>query len=337
MDYKKNIPQNPDLLLSTQFNDIDHFLEYVKPYVDTDAVQLEVGPIQINSQFFMMDGVAIGRYGTTKKMFERFCLPGGSTLLSFSQPKEEGIGSICCGIATPPDYMGIIHADMEYSSLLLDGFDTVEVTISNNLLAEYVLTSEDRWHKTKLPEQAIFPLPNKRAIRFRNLLYSLFTNQSILEFVQKDRELTVCFREWVIEESLAIVSTCLSADEPALMIRKKSRHDIFQDAIRLIDDQLSESLSTRKLAAELNSSPRVVQYAFKENLGVTPLQYILTRKLHAARTTIINGFPSGRTNVSEIAALYNMSHFGRFSMQYKRLFGESPSATVKQMGSRDDE
>ncbi len=159
----------------------------------------------------------------------------------------------------------------------------------------------------------------------------------MLEFVQKDRELTVCFREWVIEESFAIVSTCLSADEPGLRIRKKSRHDIFQNTLRLIDDHLGESLSTKQLATKLNTSPRIVQYAFKENLGITPLQYILTRKLHAARTTIINGFPGGRTNVSEIAALYNMSHFGRFSMKYKRLFGESPSATVKQMSSRHDE
>ncbi|MEA2114833.1 MAG: helix-turn-helix domain-containing protein [Thermodesulfobacteriota bacterium] len=334
MDHNKNIPQNSDLLLSCQFNDIDHFLEYIKPYLDTDAVQLEAGPVQINSQFFMMDGVAISRYGTTKKMFEKFCLPGGSSIISFTPP---GIGCVCCGLATPPDYVGIIHSGMEYSSLLLAGFDTVEVTVSNNLLAEYGLTSEDRWHKTKIPEQAAFPLPNRRSIRFRNLLYSLFTNQSMLELVQKDRELTVCFREWVIEESLAIVSTCLTADEPSLRIKKKSRHDIFQNAIRLIDDQLGDSLSTRQLAIKLHSSPRVLQYAFKENLGMTPLQYILIRKLHAARIAIKNDFPGGQASISDIATLYNMSHFGRFSLQYKRLFGESPSTTVKRTSPRHDQ
>ncbi|MEA2116427.1 MAG: AraC family transcriptional regulator [Thermodesulfobacteriota bacterium] len=325
------------MLFSTQFIDIDQFLEHIKIQMETDAVQLEAGPIQINSQLFMLSDVAISRYGASKKMFEKFCWPDNSTLIGFTPPKE-GTGVIWCGITAPPDYVGILHSGMEYSSLLLTGFDVVEVMVSNDLLAEYGLTNEKMWHKTKLPEQAVFPLPNRRAVRFRNLLYSLFDNQTILELVQKNREITAYFREWVIEEIIAIVSECLSAEEPGLRLRKKSRHDIFQKALRLIDDQLKKPLSTGALALQLGSSPRVVQYAFQENLHMTPLQYILTRKLHAARTTLKNDFPDGRrSSVSDIATLYNMSHFGRFSLQYKRLFGESPSMTAKRTSSRHDQ
>ncbi len=328
MDRNQTLPHNSDLLISCQFNEIDQFLSYVKPYMDTDAVQLEAGSLQINSHFFLMDGIAIGRYGSSRKLFEKFCLPGGSTLVSFTPPKE-GVGAICCGFDAPPDHVGILHSDMEYSSLLPAGFDIVEVTVSNSLLAEYGLTSGKRWQATKIPEQAAFPLPDRRAVRFRNMLYNLFSNQLMLECVQKDRGLTRCFREWVIEESCAMLTKCLSADEPGLRIKQKSRHDLFQETIKLIDANLCESISTGQLAARLHTSPRIVQYAFKENLGMTPLQYILTRKLHAARTSINNDSSTGRVIVSDIAMLYNISHFGRFSTQYKKMFGESPSTTAK--------
>lgn len=46
------------LLLSSQFNDIDHLLEHIKIQMDTDAVQLEAGPIQMTSRIFLLDNVA---------------------------------------------------------------------------------------------------------------------------------------------------------------------------------------------------------------------------------------------------------------------------------------
>jgi AraC family ethanolamine operon transcriptional activator len=61
--------------------------------------------------------------------------------------------------------------------------------------------------------------------------------------------------------------------------------------------------------------------------------YILTPKLHAARIDFKNGSSDPGISVSDIAMLYNMSHFGRFSMQYKKMFGELPSSTLKQAKS----
>ena len=84
------------------------------------------------------------------------------------------------------------------------------------------------------------------------------------------------------------------------------------------------------LAAKIGASPRVLQYAFQDTLEITPMSYILNRKLHAARSDLKRSGADVRSQVTRIAMLYGMYHLGRFSTNYKQLFGELPSSTLKQ-------
>ena len=62
-------------------------------------------------------------------------------------------------------------------------------------------------------------------------------------------------------------------------------------------------------------------------MAVSPLKCWRHLRLAAARACLLEG--SNDTSVTEIATRYNFSHFGRFSQDYRRHFGETPSMTLQ--------
>ena len=74
---------------------------------------------------------------------------------------------------------------------------------------------------------------------------------------------------------------------------------------------------------------RVLQYCFNEVFGVTPVAYLRCLRLHQVRREIkeLPGQPLG-----DIAARWGIWHLGRFAADYRRLFGELPSVTARQVG-----
>lgn len=77
----------------------------------------------------------------------------------------------------------------------------------------------------------------------------------------------------------------------------------------------------------LGVSPRALQQAFRSYAGISPHQYLLARKLHAARRQL--GRPQGiRSPVTDAAISAGFTHFGRFSGYYRQLFGETPRDTL---------
>lgn len=74
-------------------------------------------------------------------------------------------------------------------------------------------------------------------------------------------------------------------------------------------------------------SERSLQYAFKEELGVSARDFMTMRRLHAARRSLRVADPK-RTSVSEIAMEHGFFELGRFAGQYHACFGELPSETL---------
>lgn len=319
----------PTQLLSEKFHDIDLFLEHIQVQMQVDSIQLEPGTIHIESKHIMMGDVTVINYATSGAIFERYSLPTGNTLFCFTPPQWQK-ACVWCGISTPPDHVGIIHADTEYSCYNPSGLNVIEIMIPDTWLVQHEILNEQRFQKTQEPEQAIVPLCQQRGLRFRDMLYSLLDSPEMLDILQHDLDLSILFREWVLEELSAILTAAWQLPERKRKITSKSHFEILQATVKLIDRQLKEPLPIKELAAKLGTSPRVLQYSFQECLHVTPTKYILHRKLHAARLDLKRTGPNAGSQVARVAMLYNMNHFGRFSINYKKLFGESPSSTLKQ-------
>lgn len=75
-------------------------------------------------------------------------------------------------------------------------------------------------------------------------------------------------------------------------------------------------------------SGRTLRLACQEQLGVSPTQYLLLRRMRLARRTLQRSSPDV-TRVTDVATNLGFWELGRFSVKYRQIFGESPSATLR--------
>lgn len=107
-----------------------------------------------------------------------------------------------------------------------------------------------------------------------------------------------------------------------------SRAEITQAALRILDEHLDEHLPVGVLAGIIGISERTLRAAFEEYFGVNPARYLKLRTLHRARA-LLKSSDSGAVSVTEIAIGLGISELGRFSRDYRMLFNELPSETLR--------
>ena len=104
-------------------------------------------------------------------------------------------------------------------------------------------------------------------------------------------------------------------------------HRVARRAEDYIEAHLHGTIRLDELCRSVGVSLRTLQRCFASHFQLSPLDYIKARRLNAARRALHDGDPS--TNLVKQAALGNgFTHLGRFSIDYRAHFGESPSETL---------
>ena len=91
---------------------------------------------------------------------------------------------------------------------------------------------------------------------------------------------------------------------------------------------LEQPLYMAELSAQVAASYWQLRDCCLEYLGMSPKRYLWLRRMHMARRALRRA-DRERTTVTEIAADYGFWEFGRFSVAYRSLFGELPSAALR--------
>jgi AraC-like DNA-binding protein len=94
-----------------------------------------------------------------------------------------------------------------------------------------------------------------------------------------------------------------------------------------IDAHLHEPITLGRLREVTGVGSRCLQKTFLSRRGSTPIQYVINRRLEAARTQLLGAV--GALDVTSIAMACGFNHMGRFSTMYRQRFGESPSTTLR--------
>lgn len=76
-----------------------------------------------------------------------------------------------------------------------------------------------------------------------------------------------------------------------------------------------------------NTSERVLEYAFNKIYGLSPKRFLTILRLNKARNLLMDA-SAYEGNVTSIAMSCGFRHMGRFSAEYKAMFGELPSQTL---------
>src|SRR3546814_16111068 len=87
------------------------------------------------------------------------------------------------------------------------------------------------------------------------------------------------------------------------------------------------SLSMAILVKHCGGAEHTLNEPFRVFVGLSPIGYHRRVRLAAARDALLTG--GSGTSVTEVARRYRFNHAGRFSEQYRKYVGESPSATLR--------
>ena len=107
----------------------------------------------------------------------------------------------------------------------------------------------------------------------------------------------------------------------------RSASRIARSAQEYIEDHYRETFQMEDLCRYTGVSLRTLQRSFLAYFQMSPFEYIKARRLNASRQALVVAEPS-RDQVSRIAVDNGFTHLGRFSVDYRELFGESPRETL---------
>jgi AraC-like DNA-binding protein len=96
-------------------------------------------------------------------------------------------------------------------------------------------------------------------------------------------------------------------------------------ALATLDKPLHIATLSRRLAV----SERTLRKAFAVTYGLSPCRHLRMLRLLQVRDALASSPGNKVVTVTETAAYFGFAELGRFSVEYRKVFGESPSATLR--------
>jgi AraC-like DNA-binding protein len=96
----------------------------------------------------------------------------------------------------------------------------------------------------------------------------------------------------------------------------------------LLESRPDEPVYLAEICSAVGASERTLRTCCQEVLGVGPVRYLWLRRMHLTRQALLRADASA-TTVTEIATTHGFWELGRFSVEYRGLFGESPSTSLR--------
>jgi len=126
----------------------------------------------------------------------------------------------------------------------------------------------------------------------------------------------------------AVVEALLDATtEAPASTRDVARLDPVRRAEEYLERHLDEPVTVSELSQAVGVPVRTLHQGFRRSLGFSPKAYAKVLRLNAARVDLRKAGPG--VTVSQVAIRWGFFHLGYFSVDYRRMFGESPSETLR--------
>jgi AraC-like DNA-binding protein/TolB-like protein len=118
----------------------------------------------------------------------------------------------------------------------------------------------------------------------------------------------------------------IEPDDQRLVPQHVKRALVFMNA------NMAEKITLTELASVCAVPERTLLKQFQRFIGLPPLAYLRRLRLNSARSELVKA--ESRDAISDIAIRCGFSHLGRFAGEYRRAFGESPTATRQRVRAR---
>jgi AraC-like DNA-binding protein len=305
-------------------DDFDQLSEVLKGW-QTEPVQLSSGPLDLMIETVTDRQFSVLRMSLSPRISDRAVVhPGvvGFVLIESAQT--------WCGIELVPPAIFLTRCGRETRSVLEKDFGSLEFYFPEEVLEEHSLGLFLR--KVSFdPEQSVFPISAKAAAQLRTLADAIFFWTDNVPG-QSGTEMTFAARSRLLNLLEGILTPYFGDEPPAYSLtRSRARFDLTVAALDDIDNRTGAAqTSVSEIYVRLGVSRRALEQAFSSTLGISPGQYLLAYRLNQARNQLV----TEAQHVVDAAMDTGFQDLSRFASQYRRLFGELPSHTLKRNNRR---
>ncbi|MEP4484190.1 helix-turn-helix domain-containing protein [Marinobacter alexandrii] len=241
-------------------------------------------------------------------------------------PLNSGDKGTLQGVVIDEFDAALIGPDSETFYRSPEGLHMMVATIPAQRLDRALRSATDESSSPLCAETRVFSLGEEKVSTLsKHLSRALHVAQTTLDTAEVD----ICLQELeqYVVSTLALALT--HAPEPERGARgRMSRLRSMERARDFIEANLASTLGMETLCFAAGVSQRTLEIAFRETLNITVVQYIKNRRLLAINHLLLDD-QSNLPSLTNLARAHGFNHMGHFARDYRALFGELPSDTLR--------
>lgn len=296
-------------VIKSRFNDFDQYAHFIK---QADIEHVQLGPGSFNGALLQLvyGPVILSCHSMNQTILQRgqgiegyttFLIPGNMQQ-DFTWRKNRLKGNV----------IGILKSGMEHDCITIPNFYGFPVSIEN----DYLLNLSENLGYTNfmklLSGIESVEIHRETAMKLHAIILKNCSDKRMNE------------EEILIEIPKRIIKAISETEVNYKLLKGTSRRKIFKRGQEFIHANIDTTISIMEIGNKLGVSERNLRYAFKDQSGLSPKQYLERYKLNQVRKILKSG---ASDRIVDVIHRFGYWHAGQFAADYKKLFGELPSQT----------
>ena len=305
-----------------QYNDFEELASTLHGY-DIDLQQLDRGQFTATTQQVVSGAVLLSHFIATRRLDVQGNPP--ANLRTFGIPTEQCQPFVWREQPSDGNTIQLYRHITELKMVTQPFFEAIDLSIPEDILNQQCHTLGYPELDAIIGDNEMLTCNPTDMRALRSALYSvclaLSDNPSLTGTIGMQQKI-----EFELPQLLLSALYSAEAQQKRTTPGKKQR--ALNKAVDYIKTFSNNPITLNELCQETRVSARTLQSAFLEHFGMSPKAYLRVQRLNAAHKELFTANPVG-TKVADVAYRRGFWHMGQFSADYKRLFAELPSETLK--------
>ena len=315
--------QSKNFFFSKQFHDLEDFSSSVYSW-DVDFRQIDSG--NFRSRLLQVD---LGTFQFGHAHFNRQLIQRGSSppnLYTFALPANYSQRIIWRGKELPENGIMVYSPGMEIDGVTWPGFNIYTFSLPPEILENSNKMFDCPESLNLVCDRDVLICNPSMLEKFRQLLRFFYLKL-------ENGRTRVAAKNLLSEFNFIILEQLLSAIISSSKIVKhytssRLRDQALKKAMTYIAEYSQECPTVQMICQATGVSKRTLEYAFLERFGVSPKVYLQTFRLNGIYKELRRKDPSS-TKIADVANYWGFWHMGQLAADYRKLFCELPSETLK--------
>ena len=301
-------------------HDIDELQQVVQPW-EVVLRQISPGRLHARMDYVQVNGIVLYRERWSRRILATGATPPGYFFVGGPALSKLAVG--WCGTELGAECLAFGHPSSEIDFVTPEAEEHVCLLVPDQLMRDYL--GEESVARG-LPDDRFLACARGCGEQLLRMMGRILDKYLIHRDLLADERARQAI-EWQLMGGLVEFLLTRREQSAARCTPRAARHLLVRRAMELCE-AASKPIGVSDLAAACGVSKRVLELGFQETLRTTPSRAMRQSRMNQVRREL-RAADRASNNVTDILSRWGVSELGRFAVEYKNLFGESPSTTLR--------